>query len=46
MGKPILYASELSPNVRGVLLVAKAMDFDLEIRYYFQYGGYVVYAYR
>lgn len=33
MVKPILYASELSPAVRGVLLVAKAMDFELEIRY-------------
>lgn len=33
MGKPILYAAELSPAVRGVLLVARAMDFELEIRH-------------
>lgn len=32
MGKPILYAAELSPAVRSVLLVAKAMDFELEIK--------------
>ncbi|XP_037035125.1 glutathione S-transferase 1-1-like [Bradysia coprophila] len=32
MNKPILYGSELSPAVRGVLLTAKAMDLELELR--------------
>ncbi|KAJ6640614.1 Glutathione S-transferase 1 [Pseudolycoriella hygida] len=32
MKKPILYCSELSPAVRAVLLTAKAMDLELELR--------------
>lgn len=35
MKKPILYCSELSPAVRGVLMTAKAMDLDLELRFVF-----------
>lgn len=33
MNKPILYCSKLSPAVRGVLLTAKAMDLELELRF-------------
>lgn len=33
MKKPILYGVELSPAVRGVLLTAKAMDLELELRF-------------
>lgn len=36
MEKPVLYGSELSPAVRGVLLTAKAMDLELEIRFVFK----------
>lgn len=32
MNKPILYCSKLSPAVRGVLLTAKAMDLELDLR--------------
>lgn len=33
MGKPILHATELSPAVRAVLLTAKAIDLELEIKF-------------
>lgn len=36
MEKPVLFGSELSPAVRGVLLTAKAMDLELEIRFVFE----------
>lgn len=35
MGKPILYANDFSPAVRSVLLVARAINLELEIRYIF-----------
>ena len=39
MAKPILYVIETSPAVRAVLLIARAINLDLEIM-----SGYVIAA--
>lgn len=46
MVKPILYANDFSPAVRSVLLVAHAINLDLEIRYLEKYRFKLRYGYN